>query len=195
MRAGTVRGGDPCPAMLKVVRDAIQMGFKSLMGLPVAMLPPRLAVLRICSMVGIISLVFRIMMTHPSCDLERLATSILTYARLRQSEFLCIPTRDSTYVGAYACMRRVQHDLTSLMTQEQQRRQAACHTCTPANQRSCSTTARKVDVLCAGCDLISARSTSSSVLSGTEAPTRRPPSVTSICSQRLALLCAVCDTQ
>ena len=54
MRAGTVRGGDPCPAMLKVVRDAIQMGFKSLMGLPVAMLPPRLAVLRICSMVRLV---------------------------------------------------------------------------------------------------------------------------------------------
>jgi hypothetical protein len=52
VRAGTVRGGDPCPTMLKVVRDAIQMGFKSLIGLPVAMLPPRLAVLRICSMVA-----------------------------------------------------------------------------------------------------------------------------------------------
>ena len=60
----------------------------------------------------------------------------------------------------------------------------ACHTWTPANQRSCSTTARKVDVLCAGCDLISARSTSSSVLSGTDAPTRKPSSVTLICSRR-----------
>lgn len=49
MRAGTVRGSVPWPATLKVVRDAIQIGFKSLMGLPVTMLPPSDAVLRICT--------------------------------------------------------------------------------------------------------------------------------------------------
>lgn len=49
MRAGASRGAEPWPATLKVVRDAIQSGFRSLMGLPVAMLPPRDAVFRICT--------------------------------------------------------------------------------------------------------------------------------------------------
>lgn len=49
MRAGSVRGSVPWPAVAKVARAHIHSGFRSLMGDPVTMLPPRLAVLRICA--------------------------------------------------------------------------------------------------------------------------------------------------
>ena len=59
-------------------------------------------------------------------------------------------------------------------------------TCTPANQRSCSTTARRVEVQDGGSLAMSAFIRSTITESGTEAPTRSPSPVTSSYTGTLA---------